>query len=81
VSTFADRPMSLESLWTWKDVAAYLRVGRSWVYEKAGSGELPARRILGMLRFDPAAIKALAVGAGDPRGVVLPLTRTQAPTR
>jgi excisionase family DNA binding protein len=51
-----------ETLWDANDVARYLRVSRSWVYHRAEAGQLPLRRIGGLLRFDPAAIRAFAVG-------------------
>jgi len=46
------------SLWTAMDVAKYLRVSRSWVYQKSEEGELPTLRVGGLLRFDPASIDA-----------------------
>jgi predicted DNA-binding transcriptional regulator AlpA len=51
-----------EALWTVQDVVSFLRVSRSWVYGKALSGELPSLRIGGLLRFDPGAIRAWALG-------------------
>ncbi len=47
-------------LWDALDVARFLKVSRSWVYERTMSGELPSIRIGGLRRFDPAAIKAYA---------------------
>lgn len=52
--------MPIESLWTAKDVAKFLRASRSWVYQRAESGELPSLRIGGMLRFEPESIVAFA---------------------
>lgn len=52
-----------ESLWTADDVAAYLKVSRSWVYHRAEAGELPHLRIGGLLRFEPDAVRAYARGA------------------
>lgn len=49
-------------LWDANDVARYLRVSRSWVYHRAEAGLLPLRRVGGLLRFDPAAIRAFATG-------------------
>jgi excisionase family DNA binding protein len=49
-------------LWTAVDVAHFLQVSRSWVYQKAESGLLPCLRIGGLLRFDPDAIRAYASG-------------------
>jgi excisionase family DNA binding protein len=47
-------------LWTVAEVAAYLRVSRSWVYHRLESGLLPHIRIGGLVRFDPAEIRACA---------------------
>jgi excisionase family DNA binding protein len=60
-----------EPLWTARDVAAYLKVSRSWVYQHAASGLLPCLHVGGLRRFDPAAIRARV--RADPGGVVLPL--------
>jgi len=51
-----------EPLWTWREVAAYLRASRSWVYKAAEANTLPSLRIGGLLRFDPAAVRAFARG-------------------
>jgi excisionase family DNA binding protein len=53
---------TFQSLWTANDVAAYLKVSRSWVYHRAESGELPYLRIGALLRFDPERIRAYARG-------------------
>ena len=53
---------SVEGLWDAVDVAGYLKCSRSWVYQKAESGVLPSLRVLGLLRFDPAVVKAFARG-------------------
>ena len=49
-------------LWDANDVARYLKVSRSWVYHRAEAGLLPLRRVGGLLRFDPASIRAFAAG-------------------
>ncbi len=56
-----------ESLWDANDVAAYLKVSRSWVYHRAESGELPCLRVGGLLRFDPLAVRAYVRGENRPR--------------
>ena len=43
-------------------MARYLKASRSWVYQQAEAGTLPCVRLSGLLRFDPAKIKALARG-------------------
>jgi excisionase family DNA binding protein len=51
-----------DQLWDANDVARYLKVSRSWVYHRAEAGQLPCVRVGGLLRFDPAAIRASARG-------------------
>jgi predicted DNA-binding transcriptional regulator AlpA len=58
----ARREASFEPLWEANDVAAFLVASRSWVYHRAASGELPCLRVGGLLRFEPAAIRAFAHG-------------------
>lgn len=59
-----------EALWDANDVAQYLKTSRSWVYHRVASGELPHRRLGGLLRFDPAAIRAFARGEPQSANVV-----------
>ena len=49
-----------ESLWTVKQTAAYLQMSESWVYRRTESGELPAARLGGVLRFQPARVREYA---------------------
>jgi excisionase family DNA binding protein len=56
------------NLWDANDVARYLKVSRSWVYHRAEAGLLPLRRVGGLLRFDPAAIRAFAAGPAPEKG-------------
>jgi excisionase family DNA binding protein len=62
-----------ERLWTASDVAAFLRVSRSWVYHRCESGELPCIRIGALVRFDPVQIRAYARGERPPAAKVIPL--------
>lgn len=49
------------------EVAAWLKVSRSWVYAAAARGELPGRRVGRQWRFDRAALAAwLAEKSGPP---------------
>jgi predicted DNA-binding transcriptional regulator AlpA len=64
---------SREALWDANDVATYLKASRSWVYQKAEAGLLPCRRLYGLLRFDPEAIRAWARGDADTTTRVVPL--------
>ncbi len=52
----------MEPLWDVKDVAAYLRVSRSWVYQHAEDGTLPCVRVGGLLRFLPNEIRRHVLG-------------------
>jgi excisionase family DNA binding protein len=49
-----------DGLWDANDVADYLKVSRSWVYHRAGAGQLPHLRVGGLLRFDPEVVRAFA---------------------
>lgn len=62
-----------EGLWDANDVARYLKVSRSWVYQQAEAGILPCLRIVGVLRFDPNVIRAFARGESFRSGKVLRL--------
>ena len=55
-------------LWNPSDVAAFLQVSRSWVYQKAEAGLLPVIRLPGssLLRFDPDVVRAFARGEWKP---------------
>jgi excisionase family DNA binding protein len=61
---------SQEALWDVRDVARFLKASVSWVYKAAERGDLPSTRIGGLLRFDPGAVRAVAVGLSDSRGSV-----------
>jgi excisionase family DNA binding protein len=63
--------MTAESLWTAMDVATYLAVSKSWVYLHAEAGDLPSLRFGGVVRFDPAAIRAFARGEKQPGTTVV----------
>lgn len=69
-----------DSLWDPSDVAAFLRVSRSWVYQKAEAGLLPVIRMPGsaLLRFDPETMRAYARGEWrPPKNVVVPAVRVR----
>jgi predicted DNA-binding transcriptional regulator AlpA len=55
-------------LWNPAEVAAFLQVSRSWVYQKAEAGLLPLIRLPGssLLRFEPETIEAFARGEWMP---------------
>lgn len=67
---------SPEGLWDARDVATFLKVSRSWVYQRTERGALPCLRVGGLVRFEPAAIRAWARGeqpAPTPTARVIPL--------
>jgi hypothetical protein len=69
--------MTSEPLWTAKDVAAYLRASVKWVYHHASKGNLPCVHLVGLRRFEPAAIRAWKdanrSGSEKPPAKVVPL--------
>jgi excisionase family DNA binding protein len=69
-----------EALWTWKEVATYLKASRSWVYQRAEDGTLPSLRIGGFLRFDPSTVRAWALN-GASTATVIPLKGNTNSTR
>jgi excisionase family DNA binding protein len=70
------RPAS--GLWGPREVASFLGVSRSWVYQKSEGGLLPVIRMPGssLLRFDPASVEAYARGEWTP-----PKTRAVPPIK
>jgi predicted DNA-binding transcriptional regulator AlpA len=55
-----------ETLWDANDVAGFLKVSRSWVYQNAAAGLLPCLKIRGLLRFSPSAVRAWALEPHSP---------------
>lgn len=62
-----------ESLWTVQNVAAFLQVSPSWVYLHVSQGDLPYRRVGGLLRFFPDDVRAYARGEPPSTAPILPL--------
>ena len=61
-----DKPLvPFESRWDVKDVAAYLKCSRSWVYKAAEKGWLPCERYGSLLRFDPETIRSFGKSASE----------------
>jgi excisionase family DNA binding protein len=62
-----------EGLWTVAEVAAFLKVSRSFVYQACAAKTVPHVRIGASLRFDPARLRAWVRGEhGAPKVVTLP---------
>jgi excisionase family DNA binding protein len=72
----APRPViAAECLWTVRDVAAFLRLGRNAVYSMAASGALPSLRVGARVRFLPEEIRTWLARQRAPDAAVLPLPR------
>jgi excisionase family DNA binding protein len=54
------------ALLTAQELAAALRVSRSWVYEAARNGTIPCLRVGALKRFDLAEVKAALRGEPQP---------------
>ncbi len=65
-----------EGMWDASDVAAYLKVSRSWVYQQVAASKLPCRRFGALLRFVPEEIRALGGGEQSAGAAVLPFARS-----
>ena len=66
-----------QGLWTTKEVAAFLRVSRSWVYHQAEAGLIPCLRVGSLLRYEPDAIRRFARGEWKPTNVIEMATKTR----
>ncbi len=44
-------------LWDAADVAAYMKVSRSWIYMRVEAGLIPHIRIGNLIRFEPETLK------------------------
>ncbi len=56
-TTVSEKP-NAEPLWDAKQASEFMRVSRSWVYQRAEAGLLPHIRIGGLVRFEPATLRA-----------------------
>jgi excisionase family DNA binding protein len=62
-----------QALWTVAEVASFLKVSRSFVYQACAAKTLPHVRIGASLRFDPATLRAWVRGEhGVSKIVMLP---------
>ena len=59
-----------QGLWTTKEVAAFLRVSRSWVYHQAEAGLIPCLRVGSLLRYESDAVRRFARGEWKPANVI-----------
>ena len=62
-----------EQLWTVRECAAFLRLGRNAIYEMAERGELPSFRIGSRVRFVPAEVRAWVERQRAPSAAVVPI--------
>jgi excisionase family DNA binding protein len=58
---------SFEALWDANDVATYLKVSKTWVYQRVEAGLIPYHRIGGLVRFEPEEVRAFALQPASPR--------------
>ena len=64
-------PPPSESLWTVREAAAFLRLGRNTVYEWAASGKLPSLRLGSRIRFVPSVVRRWAAVQEGPEAPAL----------
>jgi excisionase family DNA binding protein len=69
-------PDSGENLWDVSELAGFLKVSRSWVYQSVAAGNVPVIRIGAALRFEPGAIRAWMRGERGGKIVKLPGCRS-----
>lgn len=62
-----------EALMTPKELAAFLKVSRSWIYARVEAGLLPCLHVGGLLRFDPAQVRAWVDAQQRQSAQVLPI--------
>ena len=64
-----------EQLWTARQAAQFLNIGRNAVYEMVDRGELPSLRIGSRVRFIPAEVRAWVERQKGPADAVVPIDR------
>ena len=64
-----------EQLWTVREAADFLRLGRNAIYEMAKRGELPSVRIGSRVRFIPSEVRAWLQRQREPAAAVVPLVQ------
>lgn len=62
-----------EALWTPKELGAFLKVSRSWIYARVEAGLLPCLHVGGLLRFSPSQVKAWLESQQRQAAKVLPI--------
>lgn len=61
----AERARAEHEIWTVADVCSFLGMSKTWVYEAARKGLIPARRLGARLRFDAGEVRAWWARQGD----------------
>ena len=69
--TASAREAPSDKLWTVGDVAKFIGASDSWVRHAVAGGRLPAKRIGGLLRFQPDEIRQYTRGEHAPPARVL----------
>src|SRR5690349_10212058 len=67
--------MTDEALWSVSDLAKFLKMSKSWVYQSSAAGLIPCVRIGAALRFEPEAIRNWLRGESSARVIQLPSCR------
>jgi excisionase family DNA binding protein len=69
------KPLTIpaEQLWTVREVASFLRLGRNAIYEMADRGDIPSLRIGSRVRFVPAEVRAWVARQREPAAAVVPI--------
>lgn len=75
MNTATAMPTPDEPLWTAQEVATYLRVSLSTVYNLRRAGDLPVVQVGSLYRFHPEAVRGYARGERPAPGAVIPLGR------
>jgi excisionase family DNA binding protein len=70
-----------ERLWTADDVAEFLGVSVSWVYQAARNAAIPCLKIGNSLRFVPQRVHAWTLGQTSGERVQLPTCEGRNPAR
>jgi excisionase family DNA binding protein len=65
--------LPIENLWKVDDVAKFLSVKRTAVYERVRAGELPHLRVGNLIRFVPDQVRAWALKKTGPSATVVAL--------
>jgi excisionase family DNA binding protein len=72
LATAADPDVELATV---EEVANWLRVSRSWLYERVKRNQVPYVNVLGRLRFHMPTLRAWVLDTRQPTATVVPFRR------